>query len=102
MFGSGNAGVQTSQKKRASYGLINRSLGLLDDSRKGYMVQEPELYWIDYYRGKASKSGPVQGRYIAVSLSGEINLRSEIFFTTLQMTRNCENCTHPETQNWQL
>ena len=43
-------------------------------SWEGYMVQEPELYWIDYYEGKAGKSGPVQGRCIAVTL---------------------KNCTHP-------
>lgn len=55
------------------------------------MVQEPELYWIDYYKGKASERGPVQGRCIAMSLSGKISLRSEILFTTLQMMRNCEN-----------
>jgi hypothetical protein len=62
-------------------------------SWEGYMVQEPELYWIDYYEGKAGKSGPVQGRCIAVTLSAEINLRygSEILFTILQMMRNYEN-----------
>lgn len=52
---------------------------------EGYMVQEFEFYWIDYYEGKVGKSGLVQGRCIVVILLVEINFRYgfEILFIIL-------------------